>query len=377
MHITIVNTLPVPSGEASVNRILSYSKCLVEKGNCVRILSSANMQERGGDIIIEGVKVCNLGSAHTKPLSLIQSLISIIGKICVDKPDIVLLVSNSLLLIYPLFVLCKTKKIRFIIEKSEYPFSLMKRGYHHKLYSWFYVNTTYKLFDGIIVMTKPLMDYFSKYVKKSCKLFEMPMTVDTERFKIEPKKNTIGEYFAYCGNLSNRKDGIVNLLDSFIEVEKKYSNVKLVLIGGTTDDSYLAQLKQRAIKNGLKNVIFYGKVSRDEMPSLLINAKCLLLARPSNLQSAGGFPTKLGEYLSTGKPVVVTAVGDIPFYLNESNSFIVPPDNIKAFSSAMLAVLDDYGKAILVGEKGRELASNVFNAKVQADHLESYLKTLL
>ena len=41
----------------------------------------------------------------------------------------------------------------------------------------------------------------------------------------------------------------------------------------------------------------------------------LVLARPDNIQAKGGFPTKLGEYLATGNPVVVTKVGEIPNYL--------------------------------------------------------------
>ena len=253
----------------------------------------------------------------------------------------------------------------------------MKDGFLHKMFAKFYVNTTYKLFDGLIVMTKPLFEYFKTKVKKSCRLFEMPMTVDTDRFNIEPRKNELGDYFAYCGNMSNKKDGIINLLDSFVAVEKRFPDIKLVLIGGTNDDNYLTFLKQHVKDKGLNNVIFYGAVSRDEMPSLLINAKGLLLARPSSLQSSGGFPTKLGEYLSTGNPVVVTTVGDIPLYLNKSNAFIVSPDDNDAFSSAMITVLEDYDKALQVGMKGKELAMSVFCAKVQSKRLESYLQSLL
>ena len=41
MRLLIVNTLPIPSGQASVNRILSLGKGLVENGVNVTILSAA------------------------------------------------------------------------------------------------------------------------------------------------------------------------------------------------------------------------------------------------------------------------------------------------------------------------------------------------
>ena len=59
------------------------------------------------------------------------------------------------------------------------------------------------------------------------------------------------------------------------------------------------------------------------MPKYLCNAKLLALARPDSIQAQGGFPTKLGEYLATGRPVVVTKVGEIPDYLEDGvNAFL-------------------------------------------------------
>lgn len=66
-----------------------------------------------------------------------------------------------------------------------------------------------------------------------------------------------------------------------------------------------------------------GDVHRDKVPELLCRSKILALARPDNLQSEGGFPTKLGEYLSTGNLVIITDVGDIPFYLKDGESALI------------------------------------------------------
>lgn len=266
--------------------------------------------------------------------------------------------------------------MKFLQEKSEFPFVLMKKGILRKAFAKFYVNTTYRLFDGLIVMTKPLMEYFKDKVRKNCRLFEMPMTVDVERFDIDRTNTEYGSYVAYCGNMAGNKDGVLNLIEAFNGIAIKHPDVKLLLIGGSSNQNDWDKIVKRVKETGNANIILYGKAMRDEIPSLLKNAKVLALARPSSLQSTGGFPTKLGEYLATGNPVVVTAVGDIPQYLNETNAFVVEPDNNESFAYALSKVLSDYGKAQEIGKNGRELAMSVFNSKLQSQRLYEYLETV-
>ena len=110
------------------------------------------------------------------------------------------------------------------------------------------------------------------------------------------------------------------------------------------------------------------------MPQLLKNASIMALARPDSLQSQGGFPTKLGEYLATSNPVVVTAVGDIPEYLNETNAFVVPPgDNLK-FAMALRCIMDDYDAAKKIGENGRKTMLTYFDSKSQGQKLCDFFK---
>lgn len=370
MNIAIINTLPIPIGEASVNRILSYAKGLVKEGNKVSILSSGKSNIEQGNI--DGVDFACMGKYGN-----IHALISIIRILWISNFNYVIIVSNSLSLIYPIALICKLKKIVLLQEKSEYPFVLLKKGTFNSLYAAFYVNTTYKLFDGLIIMTKPLMNYFKTKVTNKCQLFEMPMTVDTDRFTISKSNSKYGDYIAYCGNMAGNKDGVINLIESFNIASKSIQNIKLVLIGDSTNTKDFENIKAFANSLNNANIIFYGRASRDEIPILLVNAKALALARPSSLQSTGGFPTKLGEYLSTGNPVIVTRVGDIPNYLNDTNAFTVRPDDNMAFAKAIIDVFSNYDDAQKRALAGKELANGVFNSKVQAFKLNKFLQSLI
>lgn len=375
MLIGIVNTLPIPSGQASVNRLLSYSKGMVEMGDEITVMSSGHGEKEEDEV--NGVKYHNYGK-QSGPIGLLSALVRILLAIGKGQFDAVILVSNSLLLIYPIALVCKLRGIKYLQEKSEFPFVLMKKGLLAKMWAKFYTTTTYKLFDGLIVMTRPLMDYFATKVRKECKLIEVPMTVDLDRFSIEKSQEIkYGDYIAYCGNMAGNKDGVMNLIEAFDIASKQVQNMKLLLIGGSTTPEDLVKIKEFAKDKGDDRIIFFGKATREEIPNLLVNAKALALARPSSLQSTGGFPTKLGEYLATSNPVVVTAVGDIPRYLNETNSFIVEPDNNKAFAEKLVKIFSNYSAAQVIGQKGREVAEQNFNYKVQAPKIHDFIQGLL
>jgi len=110
---------------------------------------------------------------------------------------------------------------------------------------------------------------------------------------------------------------------------------------------------------------------------MLSKAVMLALARPENKQAEGGFPTKLGEYLATGKPVVVTNVGEISVFLkNNVNAFIARPGDAKDFADKMKLVLEDYPQALNVGQAGQELAKTTFSSAYQGELLAKWLLKL-
>jgi glycosyltransferase involved in cell wall biosynthesis len=88
------------------------------------------------------------------------------------------------------------------------------------------------------------------------------------------------------------------------------------------------------------------------------------LDRPQSRQAKYGFPTKLGEYLLTGNPVVVTSVGDIPLFLKDGESaYLVEPDNIEEFAAKLDYVLSHYEESKRVGQNGREVALKHFSGQ--------------
>jgi glycosyltransferase involved in cell wall biosynthesis len=228
------------------------------------------------------------------------------------------------------------------------------------------------------LMTTPLKEYFETRVRKNAKLEVIPMTVEGDRFKNCTDGSQFSfPYIGYCGYMGGNKDGVDILIKAFKIVADKFKDIRLVLMGEAEKDE-MSILKKLVDDFKLNDrVIFTGKIERDKMPPLLCNANILALARPSSLQSLGGFPTKLGEYLATGHPVVVTRVGEIPAYLTDGeNAFLVEPDSAELFAEKLDYVLSNPETAKKVGEKGSELVDTYFNYRYQSKRMLEFLNNI-
>ncbi len=264
------------------------------------------------------------------------------------------------------------RNIRFFHEQSEYSFVSVyanKKNIQEK-----YLNEFLPVLDVFSIMTITLINYYKKYVGVNTKIIHVPMTVDFSRFKQNVLDKPDKHYIGYCGTMSNKKDGVIILIKSFIKIMNIFPDMSLYLAGHEVPkDDYLMQ-KEYILKNNAHNRIRYvGALTKEEMPDFLSNADVLALARPQSKQAEGGFPTKLGEYLATGKPVCVTKVGEIDNYLIDNESaFMAEPDSVDSFADALKRALTDEN-ASEIGRNGRNVAFENFNKDIQTKKLYDFL----
>jgi glycosyltransferase involved in cell wall biosynthesis len=316
-------------------------------------------------------------SKITRTLDLLRNSLKLIKHLNNASKNNKIVVFNFLpqpFLITFITLFLKRKQIILFHEVTEYPFI---RTNYNKLINTIYSRFIIPLHDRLFVINKALKKYFAEYIKES-KITILNMFVDPKPFAISYKKPFNFEYIAYCGSMNTDKDGVPLLIDSFSAILKKYPKLKLVLIGDNKKRPVHPKIKNVINKYNLNDkIVFTGHVNHRELPNYLCNAKVLSLARPDNIQAKGGFPTKLGEYLATKVPVVVTNVGEIPLFLkNNKNAFLSLP-NKKDFSSAILRVLDDYDQALAIAQEGYKLVETEFNYRHEAQKVLDIISNIL
>ena len=137
--------------------------------------------------------------------------------------------------------------------------------------------------------------------------------VDLERFVLGEHgtaRHTLGiergEYplLLYIGRLAPEKR-LPQLIDAFSEVVRHRSEARLALVGsGALHETLVAQVNERGLRHA---VHFAGEQPYDRIPLWLRAADLVVLCSASE-----GFPSVVREALACGRPVVTTAVGELP-----------------------------------------------------------------
>lgn len=238
------------------------------------------------------------------------------------RKSVSLLVYNSDLFynipIHLMSRLSKVKLIKFVaeyIDKSEFGGSLI--GFLSR--SSYFLNFKYlnTLSDKLIVFSYFLKDIYLNMGYDESNIIVQPNLTDFDFWKIPvtESKYTLG----YSG-APYLKDGLSDLFGA-ISLLKRETNIQisLLIIGDVVfGESLIPSLKGECSRLGISgDVVFTGLVESSQVKQFLSECSILTITRPSTVQTKAGFPTKLGEYFATGKPVLATDFGDMKRYFRD------------------------------------------------------------
>ena len=357
-------------GSASSNRLLAYANSAVEKGYNVEVVAFLRLElenyEQKKNVTIRGLYPCKIQN------KILSKFLSFFATICflltdVKKEDRLLLYGSAEYL--PFLIWFRKQQTYF--EVTECP-ELFKP----RTYPWRYYKKLWKRLNGIFVISFNLKQYFVANGVAHEKVHIINMIVDQTRFEDVTRNQGAEKYIAYCGNVNNdNKDGVGDLIASFARYHEKYSDRRLYIIGPILSHEQKKQYEDYLrCENILDSVVFIGSVSPVDIPQYFVDAEMLVLARPDNIQAMYGFPTKLGEYLLSGRPVVLTDVGNISDFLSDGQSaFIAIPGNITSISDKMIEVSSHIMHSEQVALNGKMVALKEFNSSTETAKLLSIM----
>lgn len=386
-----LGSLNYPLGSAPTNRIHLYSKALDRAGGRSLVISLdapfSTKQKFNYVGRYEGIPFCYSRKTYIRKLEFfkrnIERLKGIINAFYIIKKkrrenrSIVVLFFSCLPFEEFLFsILLKLLDIKIIKECSEAPWFIILEKKFINAHTFFHKYLKLKRYDAIIVISSYLREYYSKLYPAD-RTFQIPILVDLDRFKWN-QANISGSriVITYVGFMGGNKDGLIDLIDSFNIAVKNGANICLNLVGGGFND----ELERIAMKiNELKlsdSIFLLGNRDNDEIPVILVNSDFLILARPDNNQARAGFPTKLGEYLASKKPVIITRTGEIPNYLEDNKSaYLANPGDINDIAQRILYAINDCN-ARKIGLEGFKVAERYFDYKKYSEKFFGILTTL-
>lgn len=222
------------------------------------------------------------------------------------------------------------------------------------------------LFSVILVVNDDLKKW-SETILKHKKVYYLPNFTFSNNFLAFTELSFKYSKKILClANLRFQKNHEL-LLKVASVIKNKYPHWTFHLVGDNKNDGYAENIKQMIKTNQLENNVFiYG--SKQDIDNIIIQSDiCVLTSRIE------GLPVSLIEYGKNKKPVVCTAVGEIPNIINNQNGFIVPSDDVDAFVNALVSLIENPELRKTMGENLYKTIQNDFSAEII---IEKYLDIL-
>lgn len=216
------------------------------------------------------------------------------------------------------------------------------------------------------------------------KIVVFPNAVHVDRFKpdLEARmqiRTSLGmdnePMIMFVGNFYHWHD-VSTLLSAFAQVLKTCPKARLVLVG---DGERKTEMMKLTSKLGLDHAVkFTGMVTHADVPRFIAAADIAVVPYPPMEQEMWLSPLKMFEYMSSGKAVVASAVGQINDVLQDCrNGLLVPPGDVTALSNALIKLIQDSTLRSKLGMQAREDAVQKFSWESYLSRLERIFEAVI
>ncbi len=232
--------------------------------------------------------------------------------------------------------------------------------------------------SGVIVISKFLENWCrqeARAQKRKLQILRIPILVDFSENSLSATKLTKRPSVLLAS--SQEYDGTVGfVLQAMQLVWEKMPDCALVITGSMKHqqrvNEFWANMNQKKSK-----VVVTGYIPREELFIRYRSSWALLIPLFDDVHSIARFPTKIGEYLSTARPIVTTNFGEISsFFVDGQNAFVAQEDTAEAFGRKILEALLSSNKAMLVGRNGLNTCKNYFDYSKYSDVLLDFFLRL-
>jgi len=175
---------------------------------------------------------------------------------------------------------------------------------------------------------------------------------------------------SYIGTMGNAH-GLETLLDAAFQLQHQNPELLFLLLGEGAEKQ---RLKTLAESRGLQNVRFLDQQPREKIPAFIsASDACLVLLKKTDVFKTV-IPTKMLEFMSCARPVILGVEGQARQIVEEAGAGIaIEPENSNALVDAIRQLQANRDPANAMGRKGREYIVKNFS---RASTAEKYIDVL-
>ncbi|MBN2411860.1 glycosyltransferase family 4 protein [candidate division KSB1 bacterium] len=234
--------------------------------------------------------------------------------------------------------------------------------------------------DKLIVVIEEQKQRLEKSGIHSDKIIVLSNTVDTEKFVPKGKSQSIREelqsdfILTYVGGLDENR-GLETLIKAFYLFLFYHHNAKLLIVGSGRKKENLINLTKKL--KIILNVQFTDWIPFDMVPDYVMASDVCLIPQPVNGHSNTTIPHKLFQYMSMGKPVIVSDAKPLARIVRETKSGLVFNSNDEeSLVKAIIKLYNDMEREKM-GDNGKQAVLDKYNwSRTQNSLLDLYKRIL-
>ncbi len=237
---------------------------------------------------------------------------------------------------------------------------------------------THVKMGNILAISSLLDDY---YKARGCNTVTVPTIIDVNEYESVAVVDRLFDgtvKVAYAG-VPGKKDYIVNAIKALALLsEEERAKIELHFYG--PNQQYLTKLAltPEELEACKEHVICHGKIPYQEVKERIAAADFTVLLRPNKRYANAGFPTKVGESMACGTPVIANITSDLGKYILDGKTGIVCKDESPE------ACAEAFRRALALTEMERKnmnnetvnMAKKAFDYRIYVDMINGFLMKL-
>ena len=227
-----------------------------------------------------------------------------------------------------------------------------------------------------VIAISTLLDKY--YREHGCNTVTIPTIVDMTEYSsvasLEAKDNEM-LVIAYAGSPA-RKDYILNAIYALpLLSSEERKKIELHFYGTEPKALCGLGLSEEFLEKYRANVICHGRIPYVDVKQKIASADFTVLLRPNKRYANAGFPTKVGESMACGTPVIANITSDLGKYIIDGETGIVCADETPE------ACAEGFRRALAMSTEEKtqmrkaayEMANKAFNYESYVDEMREFL----
>jgi colanic acid biosynthesis glycosyl transferase WcaI len=307
------------------------------------------------------------------------------------RPDVIIATSPQLLVAVSGWWLAFARQVPFVFEVRDlWPESLIAVGMgnedsllHHGLAA--VARFLYERSDRIVVVTPAFKEHLiRRWSVPEEKISVVENGVETDLFVpqsqaancvLRRQLGAEGKFLVGYAGTMGMAHGLETLLDAATRLQAQNPNVMFLLVGEGAEKERIKALAQA---QGLGNIRFLDQQPREKIPAFISASDvCLVLLKKTDVFKTV-IPTKMLEFMSCSRPVILGVDGQARQIVEEAGAgIVIEPENADQLAQAINQLAANPAHTAALGQRGREHILRHFSRRQTAEKYIEVLKTLL